>query len=202
MPTWYRGQSAGYSFDATVRFSEEDLARLYTSIDRKQIAKAILRSADVAVGMIVTKVGKLMDAEEPAYMRTRRKGLLRDYRRQAVRMRARFEGAVARSRTAVMGGAALALEIGGTYEQFVHGYQRMVSTAVQGQTTSMRRVTVQAHKRERTESARTGAPRWYLDRGFESVGPVWDVPLQRAIEAVFAHGKVPHAPALRKGLSA
>lgn len=200
MATWYRGQSAGYSFDASIVFSKEDLEKLYRSVDRKQLRKAILRSADVAVGMIVTQVGKIMDREEPPYMRSRRKGILRDYRRWATRMRARFEGATARSRTRAQGGAAAALEVGGTYEQWVRDYGRVVTTKSRGETLRSTRTDVAEHRRRRTENARTGAPKWYLDRAFERVGPVWDEPLKRAIEHVFAHGKVPHAPALRRGL--
>lgn len=180
----------------SIRIQPEDVEKFVGRLHPKLLRKAVLRSADVAVGMAVTVAGRLMDAEEPEYMVSRRKGILRDYRRWATRLRGRFDGAVARSRTMAMGGAAAALEVGGTYEQWVHGYDRMMTYSSRGETTRIARQSVGEHRRTRTE--RTG--KHYLDRAFLKIGPVWQEPLRRAVDSVFQFGKVPPARQLRAGL--
>lgn len=185
-----------YAAGGKFRIDEKDLADLLRRVDRKQLSKAILRAADVAVGMWVTTAGKLMDREEPPFMKSRRKGILRDYRRWSVRLRARWDGSTARSKTSAMGGAAAALETGGTYEQWVKSYDRMMTYSSRGETTRVQRQRVTEHRRTRTETR----ARHYLGRAMVMVGPVWEKPLERAIEAVFTGGKVPPATKLRAGL--
>jgi hypothetical protein len=184
---------------ATIKLDEKDVARFMTSIDKRQLSKAVLRGSDCALQLVIDRTKRLMDAEEPPYMLTRRKGLLRDYRRWASRMRGRFVGQTVLARS-MAGGSAVALELGGIYEQFVHDYERAVTRQSRGEQLSSRRVKVRGHRRERTESARTGAPRHYLQRAVDMAENVAMEPTARAVEAVFSGRKVPAARTLRRGL--
>lgn len=184
-----------YNFDARIELSGEEIAKLYEKADAKKIRKAILRSADVAVGMAVSAARDLMDVEEPLYMKRRAKGMLKEYRRWATRMRGRMIDDTVRAATGSRFLAAYALEIGGRYEQWVNEYTRLVTRQRRGETLSTTRVAVKSHKRHRPEDAKR-----YLARAFSRIGPVSGEPLRRAIAALIETGKVPHAPQLRRGL--
>lgn len=181
--------------EATIRINDEAMKRFMDTVSVRILRKAVLRGNDCALRLVLDNVQQIMDAQEPEFMKPRRaKGLMKDYFKMVRRLRARFDGSTSKAE-ARAGRAALALEFGGKYDQWVHTYEQMRTTQKGGQTLSMRRVKVREHLRTRTEE-----PAAYLQQAMDKTAPVMMVPTARAVEAVFEGKKVPHQRTLIKGL--
>ncbi len=171
----------------------EKLAR----VSGKDLKKAILRGGDAGVALIVERLRGLIDAEEPKYFKSRRKGMLKDYRRWARRLRGHFEsGNTAASSTSTRTVYAAALEDGGSYTQYVKPYERKLTQAWGRPVERPRAVQVGPYTRQREEFAKH-----YLARAVYAVAPRFTTPLERALRALFEEDRVPTQAELKRGLS-
>jgi hypothetical protein len=162
----------------------------------RDLKAAILRGSDAAIALIVEKYRDLIDAEEPGYMKWRTHALLKQFRKSERRGRGKFRSNdTATSFATLSYPFAKRLEDGGRYRQQVHTYERRLTQAWGKPVKNPRTVIVNSYKRWRTEWAKH-----YLARAEYSVANNYDVPLSRALEALFSEERVPGMKELKAGL--
>lgn len=184
-----------------VHIGGDNIAMRLAHITGKALRGSVMRSADAVVSMVITKAVKLLDADESGGWRRqafarRRRALLKEYRRHGKRMKARISGDRVVSGTGSRGYASVALEIGGTYDQWVKTHQRTQTYAFGHKLRAPVRVTVMEHRSSRTENN----PGHYFRRAMDAVDQFADEIIHRAVYGVIEKGKIPPQTMLKKGL--